>query len=116
LHAASDTSDRPFENLLSGTAVEILERNTNYARVKLPDGREGWVKAAYLVTEKPAAARVIELESEIEGLQGAVAEARTAQTAAQHELARLRTELQETTGSAETIEDTIKRLQAENRA
>ena len=91
LHAASDTSDRPFENLLSGTAVEVLERNTNYARVKLADGREGWVKAVYLVTEKPAAARVIELESEIDSLEGAVAEAKTAQATAQHELMRLTT-------------------------
>ena len=115
LHAASDTNDRPFDNLLSGTAVEVLERNTNYARVRLEDGREGWVKAAYLVTEKPAAARVLELESEIDSLQGAVAQARTAQTAAQHELARLTAELQETTGSAETIEETIERLRAENR-
>lgn len=115
LHAASDTSDRPFETLLSGTAVEVLERTTNYARVKLPDGREGWVKAAYLVTEKPAAARVLELESEIDGLEGAVAQAKTAQTAAQHELTRLTSELQATTGSTETIQQTIERLQAENR-
>lgn len=116
LHAASDTGDRPFENLISGTAVEVVERATNYARVRLADGREGWVKAAYLVTEKPAAARVLELESELDDLKGAVVQARTAQTAAQHELARLTTELQETTGSAETIEETIERLQAENRA
>ena len=58
LHAAPDTSDRPFENLVSGTAVEVLERNPNYARVRLADGREGWVKATFLVDAKPAAARV----------------------------------------------------------
>lgn len=116
LHAASDTSDRPFDNLLSGTAVEVLERSTSYARVKLADGREGWVKATYLVTEKPAAARVLELESEIESLEGAVAQAKTAQTAAQHELTRLTSELNETTGSSETIQQTIERLQAENEA
>jgi hypothetical protein len=29
LHRASDTSDRPFENLISGVALEVLERNTN---------------------------------------------------------------------------------------
>ena len=70
LHAASDTSGRPFENLISGAAVEVLERNTNYARVRLADGREGWVKAMYLVTLKPAAARVAELEAEIASAQG----------------------------------------------
>ena len=29
--------------------LEVLERNPNYARVRLADGREGWVKAMYLV-------------------------------------------------------------------
>ncbi len=116
LHAAPDTSDRPFENLLSGTAVEVLERNPNHARVKLADGREGWVKAAYLVTEKPAAARIVELESEIESLEGALAEAKTAQATAQHELLRLTSELTGKQGSAETIQQTIERLEAENRA
>lgn len=116
LHAASDTSDRPFENLISGTALELLERNSSYARVRHPDGREGWVKAAFIVTEKPAAARVLELESEITGLQGAVASAKAAQQAAEHELARLRSELQATTGSAESVQETLERLQGENSA
>ena len=80
LHAASDTSGRPFENLISGAAVEVLERNTNYARVRLVDGREGWVKAMYLVTLKPAAARVAELEAEIATLKEAATAAKTAQS------------------------------------
>src|SRR5688572_21116916 len=116
LHAASDTSDRPFENLVSGMAVEVLERNPNYARVRLADGREGWVKATFLVGEKPAAARVAELEAEIGGFEHAAAAAKTAQAAAQDELAGLRSELQATTGSAESIHETIERLQRENRA
>ena len=56
-----------------------------------------------LVAEKPAAARVLELEAEIGGFEGAAAAAKTAQAAAEHELARLRGELQATTGSAESI-------------
>ena len=116
LHAASDTSDRPFENLISGTALEVLERTPNYARVRDPEGREGWVKSTFIVTEKPAAARVLELESELAALQHTVAAAETARATAEHELARLTAELQSTTGSAETIEQTVLRLQAENRA
>ena len=116
LHAAADTSDRPFDNLVSGTAVEVLERNSNYARVRLADGREGWVKATFLVVEKPAAARVLDLEAEIGGFEQAAATAKTAQAAAEHELAGLRSELQATTGSAESIQETIERLQRENGA
>jgi SH3 domain protein len=116
LHAASDTSDRPFENLVSGTSLEVLERTASYARVRVPDGREGWVKATFIVTEKPAAARVLELEAELGALQGAVVEANAAQTAAEQELSRWRAELKATTGSAETIEEAMQRLLAENRA
>jgi SH3 domain protein len=115
LHAAPDTSDRPFDNLVSGTPVEVLARDSNYAHVRLADGREGWVKATFLVAEKPAAARVLELEAELGGFESAAAEAKTAQAAAEQELAGLRSELQATTGSAESIQETIERLQRENR-
>jgi uncharacterized protein YgiM (DUF1202 family) len=114
LHEAADTSDRPFENLVSGTALELLERNPNYARVRLADGREGWVKATFVVTEKPAAARVLELEGQIAGFESAAVAARAAQTAAEHELATLRGELMATTGSAESVQETLERLRSEN--
>ena len=114
IHRASDTSDRPFENLVSGTPMDVLDRNTNYALVRLADGREGWVKAVYLVTEKPAAARILELEAEIAGLAGAVETAKSGQATAEHELKRVMSHLQETTGSAETIQDQLARLKTEN--
>jgi SH3 domain protein len=116
LHAAPDTSDRPFENLISGTAVDVLERNPNYARVRLTDGREGWVKATFLVELKPAAARVVELEAEMLSLKEATTAAKAAQGAAEQELARYTAELQAQTGSAETIQETVERLRAENGA
>lgn len=116
IHEAEDTSDRPFDNLISGMEVEVLERNTNYARVKLPDGRVGWVKATFLVAEKPAAARVLELEATLAGLESDVVAARSAQSAAEQELSRLTNQMIATTGSAEAIEDTVERLRAENRA
>jgi SH3 domain protein len=116
IHAAADTSDRAFANLVSGTAVEVLERNTGYARVKLADGREGWVRATYLVTTAPAAARIVELEAKIADLEGAASAAKAAQTAAEQELGRVTTQFQAATGSTATIEETIERLQAENSA
>jgi SH3 domain protein len=116
LHAAPDTSDRAFETLVSGTVVEVLERSPNYARVRLGDGREGWVKATFLVASKPAAARVAELEAEMLTLKDAATAATTAQAAAEHSLARYTAELQAKTGSAETVQETVDRLQQENRA
>ncbi len=61
LHEAADTSDRSFRTLESGQELEIITRDRNYANVRLPDGVEGNVKAAYLVFEKPARLIVAEL-------------------------------------------------------
>jgi len=116
IHGAADTSDRAFDNLVSGTAVEVLERNSNYARVRLTDGREGWVRATFLVATKPAAARIAELEAQVAGLEGAAAAAKAAQLAAEQELGRVTTQFQAATGSTASIEETVERLTAENRA
>ena len=69
MHEAADTSDRPFRNLDSGQAVEILSRDRNYAHVKLPDGVSGYVKAAYLVVDKPAKLIVEETQADRDRLQ-----------------------------------------------
>ena len=63
IHQAADTSDRPFRTLESGQEFEIISRDRNYANVRLPDGVEGYVKAAYLVFEKPAKLIVAETEA-----------------------------------------------------
>jgi SH3 domain protein len=116
IHAASDTNDRPFDSLISGTPMEVLDRTTNYARVRLTDGREGWVKAMYLETEKPPAARILELEGEVASMTGAVAAAKAAQARAEQELGKLTSQLQATTGSSEAVQDTLARLKSENEA
>jgi SH3 domain protein len=69
MHQAADTSDRPFRNLDSGQAVEILSRDRNYAHVRLPDGVSGYVKAAYLVVDKPAKLIVAETQADKDRLQ-----------------------------------------------
>jgi SH3 domain protein len=64
LHQASDTSDRPFRSLDSGQELEILSRTTYYANVQLPDGTQGYVKAGFLVSNKPAKLIVAEITVE----------------------------------------------------
>jgi SH3 domain protein len=116
LHRNEDTSDRPFENLVSGTPLEVIERNSNYARVRTSGGQEGWVKSAYLVDEKPAQLRVAELEAELTGLRGQFDQVRNAHSSAEGELNRLGKQVAATTGSADAIQDTIGRLKSENEA
>jgi SH3 domain protein len=78
LHQAADTSDRAFRTLESGQAMEILFRDRNYAHVQLPDGVQGYVKAAYLVSVKPAKLIVAETQAEVDRLSGELAELRQA--------------------------------------
>jgi SH3 domain protein len=76
MHQAEDTSDRAFRTLESGQEVEVLSRGRNYARVRLPDGTVGYLKAAYLVRDKPAVLIVAESQAANEKLQGELARAK----------------------------------------
>jgi len=69
LHEAADTSGPAIQTLDSGQELEILSRDRNYANVRLPDGTEGWVKAAYLVADKPAKLIVTETQAESDRLR-----------------------------------------------
>ena len=78
LHLTPDTSDRAFRYLDSGQAMEILARDRNYANVRLPDATEGWVKAAYLVADKPAKLIVAEITAERDALTADLEETKQA--------------------------------------
>lgn len=78
LHQAADTSDRPFRSLDSGQELEILSRTTYYAHVELPDGTQGYVKAGFLVSDKPARLIVAETAAERDRYARELEEARQA--------------------------------------
>ena len=63
VHQQPDTSDKPFTKIKSGERVEMLEENRYHARVKIPDGRTGWVKKTYLVEEPPAVLQLAQVKS-----------------------------------------------------
>jgi len=69
MHLAQDTSDEAFQNLVSGTEVTVLERATDFARIRTADGTEGWVRSFYLIAEQPARTRVAELEARVDSLE-----------------------------------------------
>jgi Bacterial SH3 domain len=82
VHRAADTSDTAFRNLVSGTEVTVLERATNFARIRTADGEEGWVRSFYLVDEQPARTRVAELEARVDTLERELATANAGREAA----------------------------------
>ncbi|TLY62136.1 MAG: hypothetical protein E6K52_06300, partial [Gammaproteobacteria bacterium] len=56
--------------LRSGDRVELLERQSGgEAHVRLANGAEGWVKAAYLSPELPLQRRLVERSAEVEKLK-----------------------------------------------
>lgn len=115
LHRAQDTSDRPFDNLVSGARLEVLERVPNYARVRTDGGQEGWVKSAYLVDDEPAQLKLAEFESEVAKLRAETARATAARASAEDELARVAKQLAANTDSAGAIQETLARLERDNK-
>ena len=113
-HHAQDTSDSPFRTLLSGTELEVLERTTNFARVRAADGQEGWVKSAYLVADKPAQLRVAETEATLESLRSELELARSGKVAAEQQLEQATHHVDAVAASSGAVEATLARLKAEN--
>ena len=113
IHQSPDTSDRPFRTLESGQAMEIISRNRNYANVRLPDGVEGYVKAGYLVFEKPAKLVVAETEAEKAILQKELEDMKTMFAAPAATITSLEQQLAESRAAAETRAAQVSKLSAQ---
>jgi len=114
LHQAPDTSDRAFRYLDSGQAMEILTRDRNYANVRLPDATEGWVKAAYLVDDKPAKLIVAETAAERDALAAELEEIKQAFAAPAATIENLRNDALAFDARLAEADATIANLQGEN--
>jgi SH3 domain protein len=116
LHQAADTSDRPFRNLNSGQELEVLSRTTYYAHVQLPDGTQGYVKAGFLVSDKPAKLVVEETIAERDRLARELEEARSAFAAPAATIDALRQETNNLETRLATSEEQVAALQEDNDA
>jgi SH3 domain protein len=114
LHEAADTSDRPFQQLESGQMVEVLSRTQYYANVQLPDGTEGYVKAAFLVDQKPAKLIVAETQAEVDRLNAELEELRQAFAAPATTIESLRAQVDDLESRAASSEAAVAELQEEN--
>ena len=114
LHLTPDTSDRAFQYLDSGQEMEILSRDRNYANVRLPDATEGWVKAAYLVDDKPAKLIVAEITAERDALVIELEETTQAFAAPAATIEKLKSEAAAFDGKLSAADSKIVDLQDEN--
>ena len=114
LHRAADTSDRPFRSLDSGQELEILSRTTYYANVRLPDGTEGYVKAGFLVSNKPARLIVAETMAERDRIAAELEEARRAFAAPAATIDALRAEAADLESRLDASETNLAEVTDEN--
>ncbi|MEL7538492.1 MAG: TIGR04211 family SH3 domain-containing protein [Pseudomonadota bacterium] len=114
LHNAEDTSDRPFRVLDSGQAMVVVARNGNYAQVRLPDGTEGYVKAAYLVDEKPAILVVSERAENYASMETELADAKAKFAGSAGRISELERQVGELNGALNERKDKLGTLTDEN--
>lgn len=67
VYAEAEPGSGRVATIQTGDAVEELERSGTMVRVRLEDGREGWVGASYLVTDEPAIVKLRELQRQQPG-------------------------------------------------
>ncbi len=62
--------DSPVVKLVTGgEAIEVLQAGKEFSQVQLNDGTKGWLYSQFIIPEKPAEARVTELENQLADLQ-----------------------------------------------
>ena len=66
VYSEQNNQGQRLTTLHSGASVDTLSVNGEFTEVRLNDGTTGWVKSAYLTTREPAAARVKQLEEELD--------------------------------------------------
>ena len=125
MYANADLSGERVDTLESGQAFEVMSRNAQTAYIELPDGRQGYVSAAYIVFDPPAKlvvaqsqAHIDELTQELSDLRQSFAEPAAAMEALQQERTRLEGELATLTERADELQTSNNALsrQAENYA
>jgi len=114
VHKAADTSDQPFHTMVSGDSMDVLERNTYYARVRLTDGRVGWVRAAYLIEQEPAAARIRSVEVDRDRAQAKLASLESSLADRESSVSMLEQDIAARVAAMEAEKAELEQLRAEN--
>jgi SH3 domain protein len=123
LYEEINSQGKLLQRLNSGTELELLETSGFYARVRTLDGVEGWTKAGFLISEKPARAQLAELEAANTQLQQQLEASQQALAASKAELVKVMdnegkayAEMAERLERAEETAVAVDRLQEENAA
>lgn len=69
MHTEASEDSPLLDSVPSGTAVQVIESADAFKRVRLPNGKSGWVSSGYLVDEKPASAQLDQLVAKQQKLE-----------------------------------------------
>lgn len=87
LHEERSAHSAILDLLPEGTELEVLERDGDAARVRLVDGREGWIPTEYLSAEASAPAELAELRRRLPELMAALEREQAARLEADRRIA-----------------------------
>ncbi len=117
LFVNENATGKRLKSLQSGEQLEVVQRKSSYAKVRTRDGVTGWVKAAYIVTDKPAKLRVAELERDNLALSEALQEVKRKlaepEAIAAKEKAALRSQLEQREQQLENANQAVAKLTEE---
>jgi len=91
VYSEQSTQGQRLATLHSGASVETLAVSGESTQVRLPDGKTGWVKTAFLTNHEPATVRLKQLQDELDRAHATTPA--LAEAAARSEVARLTREL-----------------------
>ena len=111
LQAEPTDASAVVATLRSGDSLELLDKAGFFALVKTADGKQGWAKAGYLISERPARARLQELETELQALRAVAGPAQTELAKAQEQAADLSQKLQQSQRELSERGATIEQLE-----
>lgn len=116
LYPKPEAAGNALATLVSGTPLQAIERGKYYTRVRTADGTEGWVKSAYLVTDKPPRLMLDELQAEKDALAQQLERARQRLATAQNNATSSDAQLRELQSGHEQRTAHLSQLESENRS
>lgn len=114
VYQTSDFSGQAFRTLESGQEFEVVSRDRLAAEIVLPDGVPGYVRAAYIVYDKPARLIVAETAAERDQLAQELADLRESFAEPAALVDRLEAESVDLRSQLESAENRASELQASN--
>lgn len=112
LRSGQSTRHQILRMVTSGTPVEVMEQNeeSGYARVKMPDGTEGWVLSRYLDAQPSGRARLAKARDEMAELRNRLERLQTENSELREQNNDLNSRLTELTGAKDRLEQEVTRI------